>query len=161
MQPGGESAGVSAKRIHMVDLPPEPRIGGQIVAHFGILQIEGQHSRLTGHIGVVNSCAIEPGEFLAFTRNQRRNPVENDADLVLVAGVNKCHESFGLTIARVGRVVAGDGFTLSPERQFDVVTAVFPQVRQHAIAELLITGNPFHAAVGVLVEDDPMQLERQ
>ena len=55
---------------------------------------------------LVELLAVKAGKPVRVTTKSAGNPVENNADARLMAGINKVHELLGISIARGGRIVS-------------------------------------------------------
>ena len=104
--------GVHAQAVDVIFVEPEHRTRHQEAADFGAAIVEDVSlpvgMKSLARIGVlVEMRAVEIGEAVRVGREVRRNPVENDADAVLVQVVDQVHEVLRRAEARGGREVAG------------------------------------------------------
>ncbi len=155
------SADIGLQGVDMIDLLPELGVGEQDIANLRAFQIERQPARLIWNVVVVESGPVKPAQFLPLARQQGRYPVQNDADAVLVAAIDKGHQVGGPAVARVGREIAGNRLAAPPQRQFDVIKSPFEQMRQHDFRQLAVTGDPIRTAAGLFGECDAVNGRRQ
>ncbi len=154
-------ADIGAQCIHVVNLPPEPGVGYQEVAHLRAFQIEDQPPGRVRRIAVVDARAVEPAQFLPLAGDQWRNPIENDPDIALVAKIDERHQFLGPAITRIGRIVTRHRLALGPERQLDMGCLPLQKIRQDNVAQLTIAGDALGATAGGFAESNPVRGDRQ
>ena len=107
---GGD--GVHAQAIGMILVEPEHGARHQKAADFGAAVIEDERlpvgMKSLARVGVLEEMgAVEKCKAVAIGREVRGNPVENDADVVLVEIIDEIHEILRRAVTRGGREVAG------------------------------------------------------
>ena len=96
--------GIDAESIDMELIEPKQRIGYQKVTNFVSRVIE-HHGAPIGMLALarvfvfVKSSAIEAIQAMSVSREVSRYPVDDHADGVLMAVVDKVHEIFGTSVA--------------------------------------------------------------
>ena len=159
--------GVDAQAVDVELVQPVQRVGDQKVAHLVAAEVEHQRAPFlvlaTARIGMlVHRLAGEARQRPVVFRKVRRHPVEQHADVGLMAGVDKGAEIVGRAEARSRCVIArhlvaprGVERMLGHRQQFDV-----------GVAEILYIGNQFgdefipgiKTAVGMAPPGTGMQL---
>src|SRR5262249_30195467 len=92
---------------------PEKGVGEKEVAHLVASKVgnDGAPLRVLALAGVgvlVEMRAVEEAQALLVAREVRRNPVEQHADIVLVAVIDEIHEVLRRAVASGGGIVASD-----------------------------------------------------
>ena len=91
---------------------PVQRVGDQKITHLVAAVIENQRAPVLMFAAAwifvfVNRLAGEACERKIILRKMRRHPVENHAQIVLVAGIDKAAKRFRRAVARGRRVITG------------------------------------------------------
>src|SRR5438105_5169071 len=105
------SNGVYAEAVDVLLVESKESVGDQIILDLfrTVVVDERAPVRMSAlpRVGVpVEMAAVELSEAVRVARKMRRSPVENDADVRLVAAVDKFHEFGGRTVAAGGSEIA-------------------------------------------------------
>ncbi len=105
--------GVHAQAVDMVFFEPEQGIGQQEVAYLAATIVKDKRTPAFmfayTRVGVfIEVRTIEVAEGMAIFGEMRRNPVQDDTDILLVHVVHEILEILGSAVAARRRVVAGD-----------------------------------------------------
>ena len=142
--------GVHAQAVGVVLLQPEERVGEQEAADLGAPVVEDERAPVAvlalPRIGMLEERgAVEPGEPVGVLGEVARHPVEDDADVVLMARVDERLEVRGRPEAARRREEARD--LVAPRRrvgmlhdrqELDVRVAHVLDVRDEPVGELAI-----------------------
>ena len=145
---------VDAQTVDVIFVQPEEAVRDEEIAHLVSAVIEDQRPPVAmfalARIGVfVKVGSVEQSEPVGILREMPRNPIDNDADPVLVATIDKVPKFIGVPeSARRGEVA---GHLIAPgtvegmlghRHQFDVGVTQVLHVRNQTIGELDIAQKP-------------------
>ncbi len=149
---------VHSQAIDVVFVQPEQCVGDQEITNFVAAIIEDHRAPVgmlaLSRIGVfVQRRAVELPQAMSILGEVGRNPVEDDADAILVAVIDEVHEVFADAVA-TGYAKVADGLIapragermLADRHQFDVGEAHFLAVLDQLVGDLAIV----HPAVVAL-----------